>query len=46
MVTSVGGAQPMGGTVGSGCDFFGFDLAGIRTSLYPERLKRIDFKRE
>jgi serine/threonine-protein kinase len=42
VITLVGGQQVRGG-IGSGCDLFGFNDAG-RYSLYPQKLKRIDFK--
>lgn len=32
------------GTIGANCDFFGYNDLG-RFSLYPERLRRIDFNR-
>ncbi len=43
IVTLLGGQTARGG-IGSGCDFFGTNDLG-RFSIYPQRLKRIDFQR-
>ncbi|WP_131771134.1 serine/threonine-protein kinase [Candidatus Protofrankia californiensis] len=43
VVTLLSGGTARGG-IGSGCDFFGTNDLG-RFSIYPQRLKRIDFQR-
>jgi hypothetical protein len=39
------GGQRLEGTIGSGCDFFGFNELGRVGPLYPQSLRRIDFQR-